>query len=530
MTCEPVAVSRCANIEMRPSSGRIMDIDVLIVGAGPVGLALATDLASRGRTVRIVDRSKQVFPGSRGKGLQPRGFEALYRLGLGSALLDEGTSLKFRRYDGSTPIEDVDPYEGVEATPAAPYVRTLLLPQYRTEAIIRDRLAALGVQVELGTELIAFSGEGDQVSATVRSADREETQIAKFLVGCDGGRSFVRRALGLPFEGRSEETERCLFGDLQVEGLSTDVWHVWPDPEKGYLALCPLLGGKLWQFQAALKPGEEYPEPTVEACQQVFDARAGVPGVRLSNPTWLSNWSLSVRMTEQMRSGRIFLAGDAAHVHPPAGGQGMNTGIQDGLNLSWKLAAVLGGAPDALLDTYAAERVPIIHWVLDNTSGRHRTVMHQGGGGATRANAANLQLQLNYADSPLSVDDGDAERPLRAGDRAPDARLSRSGSEVRLFDLCIGAPFVAIAGGKDGAAVVAAATARWPTWLLPHVIQNEGDAVDGALCDVHGDFRRAYGLGRAEIAVLRPDGNVGAILPAAGDALQCYLGETVGLT
>src|ERR1700689_4960779 len=239
------------------------------------------------------------------------------------------------------------------------------------------------------------------------------------MVGADGGRSFVRRALGVGFEGETWKDERMLVGDVQADGLDREHWHSWPKHEAGWVALCPLPSTNAFQFQAQIA-AEEADEPTLQRFQQIIDERTGQPGIRLHNATWLSLYRANVRMVDRFRMGRVFLAGDAAHVHSPAGGQGMNTGIQDGYNLGWKLGEVLAGAPAELLDTYEEERLPIAASILGITTKLHRTIF-TGNAGDQRRGPETLQLGLNYRGGSLARGERNSAASVQAGDRAPDA-------------------------------------------------------------------------------------------------------------
>jgi 2-polyprenyl-6-methoxyphenol hydroxylase-like FAD-dependent oxidoreductase len=469
---------------------------VLVAGAGPTGLTLACDLARRGVAVRIIDKLAEFPRGSRGKGLSQRTLEVLDDLGVVDETLASGvTHLLFRKYRRTEVLSEVDPSAGAEPTPDVPYPAPLIIPQWRVEEILRARLAEFGVAVELGTELVGFKQAGDSVVAETGAGGSIE---AEYLVGCDGGRSGIRKALGVSFEGSTSETQLMVIGDVEAEGLSRDCWHQWFAPD-GAMLLCPLPGTDRFQLQASPEldaDGQPLP-PTLERFQQTFDRVAGLPGVRLANPSWLSTYRVNVRMVDRLRVGRVFLAGDAAHVHPIAGGLGMNSGIQDAYNLGWKLA--MGG--DRLLDTYEEERLPIAAWLLDFTSERLAAIMDAvkvPGGGLDAGRAPeNSQLLLGYPWSWLSRSTMDG--PVQGGDRAPDApcRDAESGQPVRLFDVFRGPQFTLLE--------LAGATIR---------------AGDRRLLDHEGHARRAYGDDR--LVLVRPDGYVG-LVATDHDAVSDYL-------
>jgi 2-polyprenyl-6-methoxyphenol hydroxylase-like FAD-dependent oxidoreductase len=319
-------------------------------------------------------------------------------------LASVATHLPHRKYRGAEVVAEVDPEAGLVPTPAVPYPVGLLIPQWRVEQVLRERLADFGVAVERGAELRGFTQHADGVTAVVG----EEQLQARYLVGCDGGRSTVRKALGLSLRGETPDVQLMAVGDVEVDGLGRDAWHQWFAGDGGIM-LCPLPGTKAFQVQASHELDQDGAplEPTLDRFQQTFDRVAGVPGVRLHDLGWRSSYRVNVRMVDQLRAGRVFLAGDAAHVHPIAGGLGMNTGIQDAYNLGWKLGLVLAGdATEGLLDTYEEERLPIASWLLDITSELLDVVLdairEKGGGVDAVATSELTQLALRYPWSRLS--------------------------------------------------------------------------------------------------------------------------------
>jgi 2-polyprenyl-6-methoxyphenol hydroxylase-like FAD-dependent oxidoreductase len=305
----------------------------LIVGAGPTGLTLACNLARRKVSFRIIDKAPEYFAGSRGKGLQPRSLEVLDDLCVVDQILANGRfHLPFRGYDGAIVLGDHDMHEGLVPTPDMPYASPLIIPQWRVEEILRNRLAEYGACVELATELTGFEQNGEGIIATLVHSGRTEQVFSRYLFGADGGHSFVRKELGVGFEGETWKTERMLIADVRVEGLDREHWHSWPKHDAGWLALCPLPSTDSFQFQAQI-PADEPADLTLERLQQIVNERTGRSDIRLHDATWLSLYRPNVRMVDRYRVDRVFLAEDAAHVHSPAGGQGMNTGIQDAYNL-----------------------------------------------------------------------------------------------------------------------------------------------------------------------------------------------------
>jgi 2-polyprenyl-6-methoxyphenol hydroxylase-like FAD-dependent oxidoreductase len=486
--------------------------DVLVVGAGPTGLALAVDLARRGVAVRIVDRAPEFPAGSRGKGLSQRSLEVLDDFGVIDRILVSGTThLPHRKYRGAEVVSEVEPEAGRVPTPDVPYPVGVLIPQWRVEGLLRERLAGFGVEVERGAELRDFTQHAGGVTAAVG----DERIEARCLVGCDGGRSTVRKVLGLPLRGHTPEVQLMAVGDVEVDGLGRDAWHQW-FAGGGGIMLCPLPGTAAFQVQASHEVDADGSplEPTLERFQQTFDRVAGVPGVRLHELSWRSTYRVTVRMVDQLRVGRVFLAGDAAHVHPIAGGLGMNSGIQDAYNLGWKLGLVLAGrATDGLLDTYEEERLPIAGWLLDITSKLLDVVLDaikRKGGGVDAVAARELsQLALRYPWSRLSqrtIDRPDGPQP---GDRAPDAPLPDPATS--LFTLFRGPHFTLL--GLGGSSI--------PSMAEFDFVQTHRIG-PGGLRDDDGHVAAAYG--KDALIVVRPDGYVGLVAgPAEIEHVREYL-------
>jgi 2-polyprenyl-6-methoxyphenol hydroxylase-like FAD-dependent oxidoreductase len=472
-------------------------ISVLVVGAGPTGLTLACDLARRGVPVRIIDRVSEPQTGSRSKFLQPRSLEVLDDLGVIEEILASGNqNLIFRHYLRDRMIREIDPQAGLHATPDVPYARGAFIPQWRVEEILRARLAELGVRVELGSELVDLTQTGTAATATVVRDGGSERVEVDYLVGCDGGRSGIRKRLGVSFDGATHESQVLLCGDVDVDGLAPDAWYQWFTDGRPLL-LCPLPGTTSWQLQAA--PTDDQ-EPSLESFQRIVDERAGMP-IRLRNPTWLSTYRVSVRMVDRLRVGRVLLAGDAAHVHPIAGGLGMNTGIQDAYNLGWKLATGSSG----LVDTYQEERLPIVAWTLATSTASSQEAargFRTGSGGVELvATAGTRQLGLHYRGSRLSRDLVDRTELLSAGDRAPDAPLRMvKGGPARLFDVFRGPGFTLLGFGEGCAGTLGELAGRVTTCL----VTGNGDAYSAYNVEPHQDM----------LVLVRPDGYVG--LTAAG--------------
>jgi len=484
---------------------RSSSIDVLIVGAGAAGLTLAIDLARRGVPFRIIDQAPAPFIGSRGKGLQPRTQEVFEDLGVLDRIAGRGGPYPLMRVHASDGAREVAMAEARPANPAEPYGQPLMLPQGLTEGMLRERLAEFGVTVEFGCALTGFSEEGGGVVADIRSAYGPATIRTSYLVGADGGSSFVRKQLEIGFPGERLPV-RAVVADVWVEGIDRDAWHLWNAEERPrMISLCPLAGTDLFQLQAAL-PLEGEVDLSAGGLAAMIATRTGRDDIRLQAVFWSSAFQPSARLADRYRVGRVFLAGDAAHVHPPTGGQGLNTSVQDAYNLGWKLAGALRGAPDALLDSYERERRPIAADVLAHSTGLLRS-------GEMRRGRENHELELGYFDSPLSLGARTRSGRLRAGARAPDAPCHGAGGQpTRLFDVFRGA-HATLLGYEvgDDCPVVPRRDVH---------IRRVGRG--GDLQDVDGHIVAAYDLDPGDWVIIRPDGYVGAIAGSDPEVLgQC---------
>jgi 2-polyprenyl-6-methoxyphenol hydroxylase-like FAD-dependent oxidoreductase len=345
-----------------------MNTSVLIVGAGPVGLTLACELTRYRIPVRIIDKAAQRTDKSKAIVIWSRTLELLDRGDRGSAPFVESGF----KVNGVNIVESNGAVVGHVRmdSVASPYPYALMLPQSDTERLLEERLQRLGVSVERSTEATALRIGADRVEARLRHADgREETVHADWLAGCDGAHSIVRHALAAPFSGETMNSDWIL-ADVHMKGYpfpDTDVAVYWA--RDGVLPIFPISPGR-YRVIANILPigGDRARDPTLEEIQTIVEQR-GPKGVKLFDPIWLSGFRINSRKVASYRSGRAFLTGDAAHVHSPAGGEGMNTGMQDAFNLAWKLAlAINGTCGEALLDTYSPERSGVGDEVLKNTS------------------------------------------------------------------------------------------------------------------------------------------------------------------
>jgi 2-polyprenyl-6-methoxyphenol hydroxylase-like FAD-dependent oxidoreductase len=491
------------------------DTDVLICGAGAAGLTLAVDLARRGVAFRLIDKASAPFEGSRGKGVQPRSLEVFEDLGvLDRFLAKAGPYPPQRSYAGGGFV-DTPMMEARDPTPGEPYATPLMSPQFLTEAALRDRLAELGSRPDFGVELNGFQQSDEGVAARIAGPEGEETVRARYLVGADGGRSFVRHHLSVDFPGQTLGV-RAIVADVELEGLDRDHWHRWGEGSLGQIGLCPLQGTDLFQLQGPI-PLEGEVDLSAEGLSAMLAERTGRSDLVVQRVLWASAYSMNARLADRYRVGRVFLVGDAAHIHPPTGGQGLNTSLQDAYNLGWKLAAVLEGAPEGLLDTYEAERRPIAAEVLGLSTHLLKAAKDSGD---MRRGRDTQQLDLGYPDSSLALQRAPLGEAIRAGDRAPDAPCRDSAARsVRLFDLFRG-PHWTLLGYEPhpGAAV------RPRAGLRIHRIGDGGNLRDNA-----GHFGDAYGLAAGDWVLVRPDGYVGAVVSTGRlGELEAYLDE-VGL-
>lgn len=381
---------------------------VVIVGAGPTGLVLAIELARRGVGFRLIDAAAGPFTGSRGKGIQPRTLEIFDLLGVIDDVLAAGALYpSMRVHLGPLSFTAGSLGSRHAPSPGTPYPNLWMVPQFKTEGILRKRLEALGGRAEFGARFESLAQSAGGVQVTLANGERIE---AEYVVGCDGGRSAVRKALGLKLVGEAIDDKTMTVADLEIPALDRGAWHAWPLKK---VSACPLPGTALFQVTAPVMD-EATLRRTVERLSKCSVARVA----------WQSEYRPAVRMVEQYRVGRVFLAGDAAHVHPPDGGQGLNTGVQDAWNLGWKLAEVIGGAGAELLETYEEERLPIAASVLAlSKTLRVKKSFKRG--------ALTNQLGVHYRGSSLSK--GAAVGAVHPGDRVADAEalgLLREGRRV----------------------------------------------------------------------------------------------------
>ncbi|MGW5398623.1 FAD-dependent monooxygenase [Streptomyces sp. NPDC003952] len=551
--------------------------DVLIVGAGPVGLSAAAELRRHGASCRLVDRLPARLPYAKAVGIQPRTLEIWDRMGLVRTVLEAAAPLRGQLiYVNGTEQARIE----LVLPPEVPY-GFAALPQYETERILEEHLASLGTVIERGTELLSFTQDGEGagdadgpaagVTSLLRTASGGEEELrTRYLIGCDGAHSTVRKGLGLSYEGGAFAEEYMLADvvsdwDLPegyglrstrqgADGSADDVLVCIPLPGRGRYRMSMLVPPEL----SAQPPGgpaagsaggpgagdgvrhglEGGRVPELSHIQAVVDRLAPSPAT-VSGMRWSSVFRISHRIVDRYGDGRVFVAGDAAHIHPPTGAQGMNTGIQDACNLAWKLALTLRGAGGpALLASYDAERRPVGEEVVGRTV-RHATRgMENEQDGMRTVMLREAQLLVGYPDGPLAGRPfGPADAP-QPGERAPDCgglSLPVAAYPVRLLDALRGrVGHVVLLYGADGAALAEAAEQSGATGLLTVAVLAREAAPDAAAGlpaavpgyrDAAGEFARLYGADGPTGFLVRPDGYLGARFPLSGTAaaLSGYL-------
>ncbi|WP_406636061.1 FAD-dependent monooxygenase [Amycolatopsis sp. WGS_07] len=340
------------------------DPEVLVVGAGPVGLTVAHELVRRSVRIRLVDRAEGPATTSRALSVHARTLEICHQMGLVDALLPRGRQIVHftLHLRGRTLVRFDTNYADLPTR----YPYSIMVDQVLTEQTLRESLSAQGVEVEWNTELVSFAHSPDGVRAVLRDQHGEHQQAVPWMVGTDGAHSVVRRTLGFPLLGDSTET--WLNADVMLDvDLPTDSHHLVHDGSGTLLCVPFPTPGKWRVIDTEDTAHDDDPVRVRARVTQRISKALGRP-VAVSEPSWISVFTVQQRRIERMHSGRCFLAGDAAHVHSPASGQGMNTGIQDGHNLAWKLASVVKGHSDpSLLDSYDAERVPVGKTLLAST-------------------------------------------------------------------------------------------------------------------------------------------------------------------
>jgi 2-polyprenyl-6-methoxyphenol hydroxylase-like FAD-dependent oxidoreductase len=533
-------------------------VDVLIVGAGPVGLALAGDLRRRGIRCRLIDSAERAVQQTKAVGIQARTLEMLARLGVAQTAIERGlhTSL-FSIYSSGKRLIGIDFREHLRGTPY-PYV--LLLPQNETEQVLTDYVQSLGTSIEWQTELTALTQDEHGVDAVLRHpGEQEEHFRVGWVVGCDGAHSSTRHLLGLQFVGSTMEQSFATFavGNIRLEwDLSYEEVFAFLH-EGNFIGYFPLANGRHRVVIAYDPHRGPTGDVTLQEIQAAIDT-CGPAGAHASEPVDLTRFHINQRRTEHYRSSRVFLAGDAAHIHSPIGAQGMNTGIQDAFNLAWKLALTVNGRGSAtLLGSYETEREQVGEALLRATDLTTRLALTRNPilaalrdaltpvvfaslPMAARRLAQSLgEMNVAYAGSPLSVDVRDRKPAPHAGDRAPDGIVRTSEGSSSLFDLfnrqC--SVMLVFTGDQDSAAfgkqwqeIDGLISAGYAGVLEACVvdkraISRSADVAPGILWDETGEVHERYAAdAHGELVLIRADGYIGFRGPSSATAaLGSYL-------
>lgn len=517
------------------------DTEVLVIGAGPTGLTAAAQLAERGVSVRIIDAAPVRSDKSRALAVQARTLELLDKMGLAQPLIERGqrTTAVNVTVDGK-PITRVAIGElGIDHTPF-PYL--LFVSQVETERVLEGHLTSLGVEIDRPVRLLGLSQDDHGVTARLDRDGVEQTVRARYLLGADGAHSAVRHQLALPFDGDAYDTEFIL-GDVRITGDVPRTELSLFIGRKGVVMVFPMGTDHIRVMATGYRIHRDGPL-LLDELQQQTTLITGRPSIRLSDPTWLSRFRLHHRGVDRYGVGRVFLAGDAAHIHSPAGGQGMNTGIQDAFNLAWKLAMVLRGqARPELLESYEAERLPVGRKLLSFTDRLFSLMSTTNSvttwlrsmlapivmprlvdGQRSRAFTFASQTGIRYRRSPVVAEhlEGSDRRfraGPRAGDRAPSIPLPAGHLMTRMGGT--GWWLVALTGrGADAVdaerlrARAEAACVNAP-WIRPLVVSSANDAAEAVL-DPEGLAHQRYGLSGPGLVLVRPDGHIAFRSAGAG--------------
>jgi 2-polyprenyl-6-methoxyphenol hydroxylase-like FAD-dependent oxidoreductase len=524
------------------------DTDVLIVGAGPTGLMLALELVAQGTRCRIIDKEPVRSDRSRALVVHARSLELLARHDLADRLVERGrravgaSIIVNRRHAVDFELGDI----GLEDTP---YPFVLFVSQAETEGFLEAALAERGVRVERPVVAERLAQDDAGVTTWLSVGGQAAAPLcSRYVVGCDGAHSTVRKAAALGYPGAAYPQDFIL-ADAQIDwSLPKDRLHFFL--ARSLLVTFPLKGDVIRLIASRPEARGDDTEPTLADFQALLDRLSPVPG-RIHDPAWLSRFRLHHRGVDTYRAGRLFVAGDAAHIHSPAGGQGMNTGLQDAVNLGWKLAAVLrADAPEELLDTYQQERHPVGEKLLHRTDRLFRlaavnhplwcavrnTVMPSFvrwnlASRTRRARAFRFvsQLGIRYRKSPCVAQAPGHRGPLRAGDRAPDGPLMRDSAPDHLHALLTGpGHHLLLFSGRGDLGLAsealgehaAALTERYGAWAQVHVVIDgatpRSHAPTAAHLDPDGMLHGRYGADAPTLVLVRPDAYVGYIGPIAG--------------
>jgi len=521
------------------------DLDILIIGAGPTGLTLALELAAQpcAPSIRIIESTPIRSDKSRAFVLHPRTLELLARHESHAPSLIEKCVAKGRFNDAirffvkRAFVHELSFNEGMVRD--CRFKNSLMISQADTEKVIEDALVGFGVSVERGVRAESVRQDEEGVSAVLKiiegDGEREEEVRCKYVVGCDGAHSVVRKAAGMKFEG----------GVYPQDFILADVRVRWEQKKclsfflgSGFLGVFPLADGIIRLIVSRAKDKGRDDEPTLQDFQDAMDEF--VPGeTEIYDPVWITRFRLHHRIVDSYRKGRCFVAGDAAHIHSPAGGQGMNTGMQDAVNLAWKLASVLRGQScDALLDTYDEERRKVGLKLLNGTDRAFEMMATSNPIWLFLRNALIpwvvpwamssqamveqrfrfvSQLGIRYRQSSIVGQASTWKGTLRGGDRAPDGELKCSSSPKSVLGLCTGVGFhlLLFSGIGDEAVdderlqeIGSDFRKNCDDSVTYHKILSAVVAGGNANVDEDGKVHALYGFNDAGYVLIRPDGYI----------------------
>ncbi|MGO8946343.1 MAG: FAD-dependent monooxygenase [Ktedonobacterales bacterium] len=537
----------------QPTADERHTIDVLIVGAGPTGLTAVMELARRGVTVRLIEKDQARSPYSRALALHARTMELLEisSAKLADTFVREGYTAPGANLSAGDHHQVVSDFSDLDTR----YPYLLIVPQARTEELLETHLTALGQAIERGIALKHLSQDADHVCAQLEHADGQTEYVhAGYVVGCDGAHSTVRHSLGVPFPGKGYSWTAFL-GDVKLDGDITRQGPTQFSNDRGLAMVFPFQDGfsRVITIDTAYQNSSAHESLTLDELQDSVNAILPAP-TRLSDPRWLTRWSAQLRQVPQYRVGRVFLAGDAAHIHSPAGGQGLNTGVQDAYNLAWKLALVLQGqAPENLLDTYQAERHPVGQQAMRSSDLLLRTTLLPNTALRTVRNLAvrtfvplpPLQHLISEDLSGLGITYRRAElltmlsglHVLQAGDRIPNLELKlavftdETTTSVDLYDIvrqAVYSLFIAVAPAyfdhdqQQIVQLLERVERSVGETIKRYVVFEQGseavarkiDAQDAiAYIDFKQQFRHKLGTHHGSIVLARPDGYLALHIP-----------------
>ena len=501
--------------------------EVIIAGAGPTGLMLANQLASCGVRVRIVEKKAKRSNHSKALAVHARTLEMLDIIGIADLFVASGIIVDQMNIFPDGHKEIPVHLNTLKDKTHFPFV--LVLPQGETERILEETLNKQGIYVERETEILAYQRENDSVLVTLKNSQGTDTVQASYLIGCDGAHSTVRKALNIDFSG-SGENASAMIVDLPRELHPTINGNLYISSD-GICLFLPV-DHSLIRIIAIDKKRQNFEEAplTLKDVQSAVD-RISAQSIPLKNPVWLTHFSMSHRQVQNYVHGRVLLAGDAAHIHNPIGGQGMNTGIQDAANLGWKLASILNGdASPSLLETYQDERHPIARSVIKQThflihalmikqtlviklreAAMKRILPHrfiQKKGAATIS-----EINLHYRDSAICkslYNKGLSRHALQAGDRMPDAQLKGIKGPVRIYETLHPSRFtvlISVPSGKLDSARELAASLH--SHAAVYFISEDGSPEqEEHLIDSMQLFQKRTGALPGSVVGIRPDGYI----------------------